>query len=152
MKKFKTTFRKSPIPYRFRTEKEIPSDLRAFKEHWHKKGFELVNVTELLEVKMGTSGWHGDLQDYEETIHHIQLWYQGENVGSIGPGKENIVDSKYVLFTCNQDDILGADFIIFRKIPIVKEEVYDKSEKPVKTPWYDVVLGRIRDAKEKKDE
>jgi hypothetical protein len=116
-RKFK--FRKSPIPYRFRTEKEEPSDLRLFQEYWHKKGYDLVNVTTLLEPKLGTSGSCGDLQDFDESIHHIQLWYRDECVVNMGPNKFNVIDdTKYVGFVTNLDDPMGADFAIFRKVKL----------------------------------
>lgn len=118
MKKFKK-LRKSPIPYKFRTETDKPSDLRLLQEYWYKKGYELVNITTLLELRLGTSGWYGEFEDYEETIHHIKLLYKGEEIGSVGPAKRNIVDEdKYVLFVVNEDDYCGADFIVFRKVKI----------------------------------
>ena len=117
-----TKLRKSPIPYRFRTETDEPSDLRLFQEYWHKRGYDLVNVTNLLEPILGTSGWCGNLEDYDETIHHIQLLYKGECVISMGPNKCNVIDdNKYVVFETNKGDIMGSDFIVFRKVKIEKE-------------------------------
>jgi len=112
----KITYRKSPIPSRFLSQGE-PSDVRLFREKWHKRGFELINITDKLEPKLGNSGWCGDFCDYDEPIYHIQLWYMGQEVASIGPNKFNIIeDDKYVGFTTNEDDFMGADFIVFRKV------------------------------------
>lgn len=114
--------RKSPIPYQFRTEEDKPSELRLLKEKCYKKGYELINITSLLKPELGTSGWTGNFEDYQETIHHIKLYYQGELVATVGPEKGYVIDDKkYLLFITNRGDMCGADFIIFRKVPIEKE-------------------------------
>jgi len=114
--KQKIKYRKSPIPSKYLSDSP-PSDVRLVREKWYKKGYELLNITDKLELKLGKSGWCGDFCDYDEPIYHIQLWYMDDQVAVIGPDKCYVVDdNKYVIFKTNEEDITGADFIIFRKI------------------------------------
>jgi hypothetical protein len=117
MKKFK--IRKSPIPYNVIVQGGEPSDLRLLQEKWHKKGYELVNITGLLEVRLGRSGTCGSLEDYGEEIYHVQLMYYGETIANLSPTSLQIIDEdKHVGFVTNTDDPMGSDFIVFRKVKI----------------------------------
>ena len=102
-------------------KKEKPSQNEIFRKRWLKKGYELVNITTLCEPKMGTSGWHNNFNEPDETIHHIQLYYRDEIVANInGAGIHIIDDDKYVSLIITEhrygkDDL---DFIIFKKCKI----------------------------------
>jgi hypothetical protein len=92
------------------------SDIMIFREKYLKKNIELINITSLCQPKLGDSGWCNDINEPDETIHHIQLWYRDDIVANIGPDGIDIIDEdKYCLFITNKDDITGSDFIIFRK-------------------------------------
>jgi hypothetical protein len=93
------------------------SEICKLREQWIKKGFELVNITTLCEVKMGTSGWCNDINEPDESIHHIQILYRNENIANVNANKITIIDDdKYVLLVCK--DRLGDDFAIFMKVKV----------------------------------
>ena len=95
------------------------SEVQKLRKKWYKKGYELINITTLCELKLGMSGWCNDFNEPEETIHHVQVWYRGENIASINPNKIYVFDDdKYLAWTTNERDISGADFIIFRKVKL----------------------------------
>jgi hypothetical protein len=88
------------------------SKIGDFRKKWLKKGYELINITGLLEAKLGCSGWCNDFNEPDDTIHHIQLLYRDEVVANVGHSKIDIIDEdKYLSF---KD--LDNDFIIFRKV------------------------------------
>jgi hypothetical protein len=98
--------------------KNKPSEVKLFRDKWLKKGIELINITELLETRMGNSGWCNEFNEPEETCHHIKLLYRDEiiavaNGGCIYP----IDDDKYVVFMSTEYVVNEErDFIIFRKV------------------------------------
>ena len=105
--------------------KNKPSEVKKFRDKWLKKGYELINITTLLEPKMGCGGWCNDFNEPDETIHHIQLWYRDEVIANVnGKCIYPIDDDKYVVFT-SEEYIVNeeVDFIIFRKVKINKAEV-----------------------------
>ena len=86
-----------------------------FRNKWKKKGYELINITPLCEVTLGHSGWCNDINEPDETIHHIQIRYRGETIANACADGICIIDEKkYVLF--QEEDPLGNDFIIYRKL------------------------------------
>lgn len=90
--------------------------ITKYRESWIKKGYDLVDVTQLCEFKLGISGWCSDFNEPDEQCYHIQVWYRDENIGVFYPSTEqNNWEDKYVVFI---DD---EDFIIFRKIKLEKE-------------------------------
>jgi hypothetical protein len=104
------------------------SDVMKFRKQWLKKGIDLINITTLCEPKMGCSGWCGNFNEPDETIHHIQIHYRNEPIANIKTDGVYIIDdSKYVAFITNEKDITGADFCLFRKVPIKKVKINDKT-------------------------
>ena len=94
-----------------------PSDVHKLRMHWYKKGYELINITTLCELKMGMSGWCNDFNEPDETCHHIQLWYRGENIAVFQANWAYVIDDdKYVVFGVK--DVPGDDFILFRKVKL----------------------------------
>lgn len=102
------------MKYKISNEK---SRVRKLREHYQKKGIELVNITKLCDYNLGESGWCNDFNESDETIHHIQVSYRGESVMSI-PGREGDVGEGFVYYV--EDDIVGEDFIIFMKVKRIK--------------------------------
>ena len=100
--------------------KNKPSEVKKFRDKWLKKGYELINITTLLEPKMGNSGWCNEFNEPDETIHHIQLWYRDEVIANINGRKiYPIDDDLYVVFV--DEDVSfeeECDFIVFRKVKI----------------------------------
>ena len=92
-----------------------PSKVQQFRQKWNKKGYELINITTLLEPKMGESGWCNGFNEPDDTIHHIQLYYRNEIVANLGDHIEIIDDKKYCVFIV---DPVDNDFIIFRKVKL----------------------------------
>ncbi len=93
-----------------------PSKAMLFREHWLKKGYDLVDITGLCEARIGNSGWCNDINEPEENIYHVQILYRGETIANLtSAGLEVIDDESYVVFT---DDKREGDFILFRLIPI----------------------------------
>lgn len=92
-----------------------PSEVFKFRQKWLKKGIELINITTLCEPHLGYSGTCNDFNEPDESLHHIQLRYRGECVANIcGDGIQIIDDDLYCVFI--EEDLLGNDFIIFRKV------------------------------------
>jgi len=97
--------------------KEEDSKVMTFRKKYLKKGWELINITPILEPKLGISGSCNDINEPNESIHHIQLWYRDEVIANVVDGIEIIDDDKYVIFLTDKwkgDNI--SDFIIFRKV------------------------------------
>jgi len=94
-------------------ERYSTSDVQKFREKWFKKGFELININTLCEVKMGNSGWCNDWNEPDETIHHVQIWYRGEIIANLQESGVTIIDDDKYLSWNN-----GEDFIIFRKVSL----------------------------------
>ena len=98
-------------------EKYEPMPIELFRKNWLKKSYDLVDVTQLCEFKLGNSGWCNDWNNPDEKIYHIQVWYREENIGVFYPSeKQPNWDEKYVVF------ISDEDFIIFRKVKVGKKD------------------------------
>jgi hypothetical protein len=94
-----------------------PSPSLLFRKKWLKKGYELINITSLCELKMGTSGWCNDFNEPDETIHHIQVWYRDEIIINFTGNPVVIDDDKYILYF---EEDRERDFIIYKKCPIIR--------------------------------
>jgi hypothetical protein len=100
-----------------------PSKVKLFRDKWLKKGFELINVTAMLEPKLGDSGWCNDFNEPEESIYHVQLHYRKEVIANLDMNGVTIIDDdKYVSF-CDDDCICReGDFIVFKLCPLIKKK------------------------------
>lgn len=98
---------------------EIRSDVDDFRKSYLKKGFELVDITELCKFKLGHSGWCNELNQPDDKIYHIQIMYRNENIGVFtGDGCYVINDKKYIIFVTDKDDeMTGANFTVFKMCP-----------------------------------
>jgi hypothetical protein len=96
--------------------KEEPSTVAKCREYWLKKGFDLVNITSLCEVKLGNSGSCNNFSEPDESIHHIQIWYRKEIIAVMNCLREYVIDDERFLFF--KDNGIEGDFIIFRKVRI----------------------------------
>ena len=95
------------------------SNIQLFRTKWFKKGYELINLTTLCDVKLGTSGTCNGFREPDDSIHHIQLWYRDEIVANINnEGSYVIDDDKYLLWFTSVDDFTGSNFILFRKVKV----------------------------------
>ena len=93
------------------------SESMKFREKWKKRGYELINITPLCETVLGNSGYCNDINEPDESIHHIQIRYRDETIANAcADGIFTIDEKKYVLF--QEEDVLGDDFIIYRKVKL----------------------------------
>ena len=102
------------MKYKISNEK---SKVRKLREHYKKKGIELINITKLCDYNLGESGWCNDINEVDETIHHIQVSYRGEPVRSI-PSSPGDTGNGFVYYV--EEDLVADDFIIFMKVKRVK--------------------------------
>lgn len=97
--------------------KTTKSEIYKFRELWLKKGFELINLTELCEFKLGHSGSCNDFNEPNEEIYHIQVYYRDEIVANFSASNSVVIDDdRYVIYI--ESDFNGDQFIIFRKVKI----------------------------------
>lgn len=107
--------------YEFNNEE--PSEVFVFREKMAKQGFDLVNITTLCELKLGTSGWANGFNEPDESIHHVQIWYREEQVATISSNRLYVLDDdSFACLAVNDDDPLGNDFIIYRKVLMTEAE------------------------------
>jgi len=93
------------------------NDIAQFRAYWWSKGYDLVNITQLCEFKLGNSGWCNDFNYPLEDCYHIQIWYRDEQLGVLSPSKIYAIDEdKYMVFETEEDNLTGRDFIVFRKV------------------------------------
>ena len=92
------------------------SDSYKLRKKWDKKGYELINITPLLKTELGCSGWCNGLNEPDETIHHVQLLLRNEVIANIDAAGVHIIDDDCYLLHKEEEDALGCDFIIYRKI------------------------------------
>lgn len=89
------------------------SDIFKFRKKLIKKGYELVDITQLCEFKLGRSGSANNFNEPNEEIYHIQAWYREKQVAVFqGNSCYEIDDDKYVVWTS------AENFIIFKKAKI----------------------------------
>ncbi len=99
--------------------KNKDSEVKKLRNKWLKKGIELINITNLCELKLGLSGSCNNFNEPDETIHHVQVLYREENIAVInGTGGYVIDEDLYLYWITNKDDITGADFVIYRKVKL----------------------------------
>ena len=93
------------------------SDIYKLRSKWSKKGFELINITALCEISLNSSGWCNGILESDDRIYHVKVCYREEEIGVINDSKSYVIDdSKYLFWSTNNNDYIGSDFIIFRKI------------------------------------
>ena len=99
------------------------SEVELFREEQHKLGFELIDITKLVSISLGSSGWCNELNEPEQSIYHVRVKYRKEEITCISPEHTYVIDDdKYVIFNSTHKDEAGkiqdSDFIIFRKVKI----------------------------------
>ena len=100
---------------------EIRSDVDDFRKTYLLNDYELIDITMLCEFKLGHSGCCNEINQPEDKIYHIQVHYRDECIANFtGDGCIVVDDEKYTIFVTNQDDVTGADFIIFKLCPVIK--------------------------------
>jgi hypothetical protein len=100
-------------------KKHKEMDIEIFRNMYNKKGFHLVDVTQLCKFKLGISGWCNDFNKPDEQIYHLQCLYRDVDICTFPDPNKNI-DDNFVVFMTNDKDITGRDFIIFMKVKICK--------------------------------
>ena len=105
-------------------QNDEPSKIAKFRKKYLKKGFELIDITQLCEFKLGRSGWCNGINEPNDEIYHIQIHYREEIIANIGEdGMEVLDDDKFVIFGTNKwpaDKI--NDFIVFYKSKLNKSK------------------------------
>jgi len=102
-----------------------PSRIAKFRADWLKKGYELVNITPLMEFKLGNSGCINGFNEPDEDAYHLQGWYRGESMAVFHGGGNNCYvcdEDKFVLYAdvcdLHKDCSDNGDFIVFRKVKV----------------------------------
>ena len=104
-----------------RTRKKIfneePSNISKYRKKVLKQGYELVDITQLCEFKLGNSGWCNGFNESKENIYHVQIWYRDECIGNMdGRNIYPIDEERFCVFV--DEDSHDNDFIVFRKVPV----------------------------------
>jgi hypothetical protein len=95
------------------------NDIAQFRAYWFSKGYDLVNITYLCDLKLGNSGWCNDLNEPNEDCYHVQIWYRDEQIGVLGSSRlYTINEDKFIPFETDDYFVSGRDFIIFRKVKL----------------------------------
>ena len=95
------------------------SEVFKFREQWLKKGYELIDITKLIELKLGESGWCHNFNEPEENCYHIKIYYRDEIIANIDGNRIYPIDEeKYCIFISGFKN--DNDFIIFRKVRVRK--------------------------------
>ena len=102
------------------TYKNQPSEIQLFRRSYAEKGWELINITQLCEFKLGHSGSCNDFREPDDEIYHIQIWYRGDNIAVFGSEGCYVIDEyKYCIFSCRDEPLNHSDFIIFKMCKVV---------------------------------
>ena len=103
------------------------SPIALFREIWLKEGIELIDITQLCEIKINCHGECGNINETEEHIYHIKIIYRDEIIAQCGGNKIYVIDDdKYCIWI--EGDVHDDGFVIFRK---VRKEQSRKTGKPV---------------------
>ena len=102
----------------FSVKKYTPSPIAKFRSYWLKKGFELVDITQLCTFRLGNSGVCNDFNEPDENVYHIQVWYRDEQIAVFSGVRANPIDGdKYTIFFSDINLPIDSDFIIFKTVP-----------------------------------
>lgn len=76
-----------------------------FRKEHEKKGYGIVDITQLCEVRMGNSGWCHGLNEPIQNIHHIQILYRGDVIANVQANGIHIIDEdQYCLYVYDDED------------------------------------------------
>ena len=100
-----------------------PSPVANFREKWKKKGIELIDITKLCKIEINCHGSCNDINEPEESIYHIKIFYRDEIIVQIKEGWEVMDDDLHVVYfdkcdweSCKKHGQDDEGFIIFRKV------------------------------------
>ncbi len=97
-------------------QKNQKSNIQKFRQFFAKRNIELVDITPFVEFKLGNSGWCNNINEPDDEIYHIQVWYRTEQIATFGPEGCNVIDKdRYIIFKSYDNPINDSDFIIFKK-------------------------------------
>ena len=103
----------------FSVKKYTPSPIAKFRSYWLKKGFELVDITQLCTLRLGNSGWCNNFSEPDENIYHIQVLYRGEQIATFsGVNAYPIDETQFCIFKSKPEVLFDSDFIIFIKVKV----------------------------------
>ena len=98
-------------------EKKVETDITKFRKDWMKKNYDLADITQLCEFKLGISGWCNEWNEPDEQIYHIKIMYRDECIGTFEPSnKQDNMFERFEMF------ITHESFIIFMKVKIENED------------------------------
>ena len=98
-----------------------PSESFKFRKKWLKKGYELVDITYLCDVKIQNHGWCNNFNEPDENIYHIQIRYRKECIANVKFDKMYVIDDNmYCIHT--EPDYTGDGFIVYRKVPLCEKK------------------------------
>ena len=95
-----------------------PSCIKKFREKWLKKGYDLVDITQLCKVEINCHGNCNSFNEPDENIYHIKIKYREEIIGAcIFNQMYSLDEDKYLVW--GDEECCGEqDFIIFRKVKL----------------------------------
>lgn len=101
-----------------------PSEIAKFRTKHFKQGFELVDITQLCEFKLGNSGWCNDINEPEDNIYHIKVNYRDEEIAVVGIKGYVLDEDRYALFVAEEYCVnkWDSDFIIFMRVPLIHKK------------------------------
>ena len=98
-----------------------PYDVGLFRKKWLKKGFELIDITPHCEFELGKSGWCNEFNEPDDNIYHVRAKYRGEIIANLGAKTFEVIDDdKYIIYIEEWAKDRDSDFVIFRLVPINK--------------------------------
>ena len=99
--------------------KYTPSAIKLFRDEWLKKGYELVDITQLCEFQLGRSGSCNNFNEPNEEIYHIQAKYRDECIANNdGVDFYPLDDDKHIVYIEKSTAPHDSNFIIFRKVKL----------------------------------
>ena len=92
-------------------EVEKSNKIQLMREFYKKEGIDLINITSLCEVKLCCSGWGNNINEPEDPIYHVRMYYRDIIIANITGSGINLIDEeKYTVYVDEYDQ----DFIIFK--------------------------------------
>lgn len=103
-------------PKRFQGLANKLSDAALFRKVWFDDGVDLVDITQLCEVKINCHGEVNNINEPEEHIYHIKIVYRDEIIANCDGNKIYVIDPEKYCIWIESDNPVDGGFIIFRKI------------------------------------
>ncbi len=109
------------------------SVIGKFRRYWIKKNYDLVDITQLCELKLGISGWCNDWNCPDEQIYHIQVKYRDKWIGNFDPSNKQInFEDRFLVFVTDESFIIFMKVAVDNKEKELQQEVVEVKKKVIK--------------------